>query len=137
MPFKNYIIVNRRNFIDKSIKGIALGATFGQFSFTQDKINEEYEKLVLLHTNDTHSRLDAFDSGDFKGMGGVAARKTLIDKIRKEEEHVLLVDAGDIFQGTPYFNMFLGELEMFAVACRKKYLKKILDMHVKCKMERI
>ena len=108
--------MNRRNFIDKSIKGIALGATFGQFSFTQDKINEEYEKLVLLHTNDTHSRLDAFDSGDFKGLGGVAARKTIIDKIRSEEKNVLLVDAGDIFQGTPYFNMFLGELEIKAMS---------------------
>jgi 5'-nucleotidase len=108
--------VNRRSFIDKSIKGIALGATFGQFSFSQDKINEEYEKLVLLHTNDTHSRLDAFDSGDFKGLGGVAARKTIIDKIRTEEKNVLLVDAGDIFQGTPYFNMFLGELEIKAMS---------------------
>jgi 5'-nucleotidase len=108
--------VNRRSFIDKSIKGIALGATFGQFSFSQDKINEEYEKLVLLHTNDTHSRLDPFDSGDFKGLGGVAARKTIIDKIRTEEKNVLLVDAGDIFQGTPYFNMFLGELEIKAMS---------------------
>lgn len=108
--------MNRRSFIDKSVRGIALGATFGQFSFSEEKINEEYEKLVLLHTNDTHSRLDAFDSGDYKGMGGIAARKTLIDKIRKEEKHVLLVDAGDIFQGTPYFNMFLGELEMKAMS---------------------
>lgn len=75
-----------------------------------------YEKIVLLHTNDTHSRIDPFDSGEFKGLGGVAARKTLIDQVRKEEKHVVLLDAGDIFQGTPYFNMFNGELEMKAMS---------------------
>jgi 5'-nucleotidase len=45
-------------------------------------------------------------------MGGVSRRHALIQKIRQEEEHVLLLDCGDIFQGTPYFNMFGGELEM-------------------------
>jgi len=78
--------------------------------------NARYEKLVILHTNDTHSRIDPFDSGDFKGMGGVSARKTLIDQVRKEEKNVLLVDAGDIFQGTPYFNLFNGEIEMKAMS---------------------
>jgi 5'-nucleotidase len=45
-------------------------------------------------------------------MGGVSRRHALIQKIRSEEENVLLLDCGDIFQGTPYFNMFGGELEM-------------------------
>jgi 5'-nucleotidase len=45
-------------------------------------------------------------------MGGVAKRYTLIQKIRQENEHVLLLDSGDIFQGTPYFNTFNGELVM-------------------------
>ncbi len=45
-------------------------------------------------------------------MGGVAKRHSLIQKIRSEEVHVLLLDCGDIFQGTPYFNTFHGELEM-------------------------
>jgi 5'-nucleotidase len=45
-------------------------------------------------------------------MGGVSRRHALIQKIRQNEEHVLLLDCGDIFQGTPYFNMFNGELEM-------------------------
>ncbi len=70
-------------------------------------------RLVILHTNDTHSRLDPFpaDGGPFAGLGGAARRATLIRRIRDANEHVLLVDSGDIFQGTPYFNFFGGEVE--------------------------
>ncbi len=74
-------------------------------------------KLTILHTNDTHSRLEPFpmDGGRNQGLGGVAARAALINKIRQEEEHVLLLDAGDIFQGTPYFNIYKGEPEIKAM----------------------
>ncbi len=70
-------------------------------------------KLCILHTNDWHSRIEPFpnDGGRNAGMGGAARRAGLIDRIRQENEHVLLLDAGDIFQGTPYFNVFGGELE--------------------------
>lgn len=70
--------------------------------------------LTILHTNDVHSRIDPFpmDGSRNQGLGGVARRSALIDQIRKDKEHVLLLDAGDIFQGTPYFNMFGGELEI-------------------------
>lgn len=70
-------------------------------------------KITILHTNDWHSRIDAFpqDGGKFAGLGGVATRAALIKKIRAQEKNVLLFDAGDIFQGTPYFNFFGGELE--------------------------
>jgi 5'-nucleotidase len=76
------------------------------------------QKLVILHTNDVHSRLEPFpmDGGRNQGLGGVAARAELIRKIRSEEEQVLLLDAGDIFQGTPYFNLYKGEPEMKAMA---------------------
>ena len=75
-------------------------------------------KLTILHTNDTHSRLEPFpmDGGRNQGMGGIAARATLIEQIRKEEEHVVLLDAGDIFQGTPYFNLYKGEPEIKAMS---------------------
>jgi 5'-nucleotidase len=75
-------------------------------------------KLVILHTNDVHSRLDPFpdDGGKYAGQGGVAARAALIRQIREQEEHVLLLDAGDIFQGTPYFNIFKGEPEIKAMS---------------------
>ena len=70
-------------------------------------------RLVVLHTNDTHSRLDPFpaDDGPFAGLGGAARRATLVQRVRDANEHVLLLDSGDIFQGTPYFNFFGGELE--------------------------
>lgn len=75
-------------------------------------------KLTILHTNDTHSRLEPFpmDGGRNQGLGGVAARAELIKRIREEEEQVLLLDAGDIFQGTPYFNLYKGEPEIRAMA---------------------
>ena len=75
-------------------------------------------KLTILHTNDTHSRLDPFpmDGGRNQGLGGVAARAELINRIRAKEEHVLLFDAGDIFQGTPYFNLYKGEPEIKAMS---------------------
>ncbi len=74
-------------------------------------------KLTILHTNDTHSRLEPFpmDGGRNQGLGGIAGRSSLIEKIRKDEENVLLLDAGDIFQGTPYFNLYKGEPEIKAM----------------------
>ncbi|ADB40324.1 bifunctional metallophosphatase/5'-nucleotidase [Spirosoma linguale] len=78
--------------------------------------------LTILHTNDVHSRLDPFpmDGSRNAGKGGVARRATLIQKIRQEQvngqpRQVLLFDAGDIFQGTPYFNIYKGEPEILAM----------------------
>lgn len=75
-------------------------------------------KITILHTNDVHSRLDPFPMNDPKwpGMGGVARRAAVIEKIRSEEKNVLLLDAGDMFQGTPYFNLYGGELELKAMS---------------------
>jgi len=75
---------------------------------------EEISRLIILHTNDVHSRVEPFpmDGSKNAGMGGAAPRAALIEKIRSENEHVLLLDSGDIFQGTPYFNFFLGELDI-------------------------
>jgi len=75
---------------------------------------KEVVKISILHTNDVHSRIDPFPLNDpkYPGMGGAARRAEIINQIRKEEEHVLLFDAGDIFQGTPYFNFYKGELEL-------------------------
>ena len=78
-------------------------------------------KLTILHTNDTHSRLEPFpmDGGRNQGLGGIAARAQLITEIRQQEEQVLLFDAGDIFQGTPYFNLYKGEPEIKAMSSMK------------------
>ena len=66
------------------------------------------ESLVLVHTNDTHSQIDPTD----KGFGGIARRKVLIDSIRSVHPNVLLIDAGDAVQGTLFFTLYGGEVEM-------------------------
>ncbi|MBA3683261.1 MAG: metallophosphatase, partial [Bacteroidetes bacterium] len=57
--------------------------------------------------------IEPFPLNDAKypGEGGFAKRASLIEKIKAEDKNVLLLDAGDIFQGTPYFNYFHGEIE--------------------------
>src|SRR6185503_249402 len=69
--------------------------------------------LTILHTNDTHSQIDPIPANDrtYPDKGGVARRATLVKRIRKENPNTLLIDAGDVFQGTPYFNFFKGEVE--------------------------
>ncbi|PWL38631.1 metallophosphatase [Flagellimonas aquimarina] len=69
--------------------------------------------ITILHTNDVHSHIDPFPSSHsaYANLGGVARRATLVDNIRNENPNTLLFDAGDIFQGTPYFNFYGGELE--------------------------
>lgn len=105
--------VNRRNFV----KTIAFGTAFvGLKSLSAKVSTSEKSKLVniaILHTNDTHSRIEPFADNDpkYPGMGGFAQRASMIKQIRKQTENVIVLDAGDVFQGTPYFNMFNGELE--------------------------
>jgi 5'-nucleotidase len=104
--------MNRRDFIHKTIvssSALALSPAL----ISQSSLSKKYN-LTILHTNDTHSNIDAFPSNHskFANQGGVSKRYELIQEIRSVEEHVLVLDAGDIFQGTPYFNRFGGELEM-------------------------
>ena len=105
--------MNRRGFIKRlSVGGIALGLSSLPIELLAGKHDEDFEKICILHTNDTHSRIDPFPAGSkYAGLGGMAKRAYLVEQIRKEEEHVLLLDAGDTFQGTPYFNLYGGELE--------------------------
>lgn len=88
------------------------------------------KKITILHTNDTHSRIDPFPENDAKyaGLGGISKRASLIEKIRSEEQHVLLLDAGDIFQGTPYFNLYGGEVE-FRMMSALKYDAATMGNH--------
>ncbi|MCE5178241.1 MAG: metallophosphatase [Porphyromonadaceae bacterium] len=75
------------------------------------------EQLVLLHTNDTHSRIEPLPLTDRTNpdKGGVVRRASYIDQVRAENKQVLLFDAGDFLQGTPYFNLFKGEVEVKAM----------------------
>ncbi len=73
------------------------------------------QTVTLLHTSDVHSRIEPIDPSaddDHAGMGGFVRRATLIEKLRKENPDVLLFDCGDFSQGTPYYNLFQGELEI-------------------------
>ncbi len=110
----------RRNFIKKiGASSLILGAGgFPIHAFGSDLLGPSIKRLTILHTNDVHSRVDPFpmDGGRNQGKGGVVRRAELIDRIRAEGNDVLLLDAGDIFQGTPYFNMFGGEVEMKAMS---------------------
>lgn len=81
--------------------------------FTVLNMNAE-TPLVLLHTNDTHSQLEPYKSDDKynPNMAGIVRRAALIKAVRSKEPNVLVVDAGDFVQGTPYFNLFHGDAEM-------------------------
>lgn len=70
--------------------------------------------LRLLHTNDLHSRLEPWVTASGDTVGGFARLATLIDRERAGHPHVLVLDAGDLFQGTPYYNTFRGEAEVRA-----------------------
>ena len=107
---------NRRSFIKQSGLGILGLSLVPQLSFAK----RGDVKITILHTNDMHSHIQPFTSGRNKGLGGMAQRAGLINSIREKEDHVLLLDAGDIFQGTPYFNFYGGELE-FKLMSEMKY----------------
>ena len=106
--------MDRRDFLRKSF---LTGGSLIAFSSLPENIfaseKDDFIKLTILHTNDQHSHIEPFPANDpkYPNLGGFARRASLIKKIRIEEKNVLLFDAGDIWQGTPYFNMFGGELE--------------------------
>jgi 5'-nucleotidase len=112
--------MKRRDFIQKTAAGSALLIlpSLPLMSFA----SSETKHLTILHTNDVHSHIDPFPATDTKNpnAGGVSRRASLIDTIRNENPNVLLLDAGDVFQGTPYFNYYGGELE-FKLMSMMKY----------------
>lgn len=103
---------NRRDFLKYFAGATAVLAGFPALS-REALAKSDLEKLTILYTNDTHSRIEPFPLNDpkFANQGGFARRAAMIEKIKKESDHMLLLDAGDIFQGTPYFNLYHGELE--------------------------
>jgi 5'-nucleotidase len=102
--------MKRRDFIQTTIAGAAML----HISPALASVTAAVKKITILHTNDVHSHIDPFPATDPKNpnLGGVSRRAALIESIRKENKNVLLLDAGDIFQGTPYFNYYGGEPEL-------------------------
>jgi len=120
--------MKRNEFIQKSLTaGLLLGV--GAFPL-EALANRGIKKITVLHTNDQHSRIEPFpmDGGKHQGLGGFAQRAALIKTIREQEKNVLLLDSGDIWQGTPYFNMFGGEVE-YKLMNEMKYDAATLGNH--------
>ena len=121
--------MKRRDFIQQASATAALVSmgSLGLQSFTSIP---KTTKITILHTNDVHSHIDPFGAEDGRNanMGGVARRARLIETIRNENPNTLLLDAGDIFQGTPYFNYYGGELE-FKLMSMLKYDAATIGNH--------
>ena len=121
--------MKRRTFIQQTAASTALvglgGLTLSSFSS-----ESKTKKITILHTNDVHSHIDPFGPSDGRNAnkGGVARRASLIESIRTENKNTLLFDAGDIFQGTPYFNYYGGELE-FKLMSMLKYDAATIGNH--------
>lgn len=120
--------MKRRDFIQKTVAGSALLSVGGLSLSSFNSLKTT--KITILHTNDVHSHIEPFpiDHPKNPNQGGVSKRASLIEKIRNEEQNVLLLDAGDIFQGTPYFNYYGGELE-FKLMSMMKYDLATLGNH--------
>lgn len=114
--------MKRRDFIQKLSAGTTALAAVGGIGLQSFTAKPNTTKITILHTNDVHSHIDTFgpDEGRNANKGGVARRASLIETIRKQNPNTLLLDAGDIFQGTPYFNYYGGELE-FKLMSKLKY----------------
>ena len=121
--------MKRRAFLKQTTATTAL-VTLGSIGLQSFSTVPRTSKITILHTNDVHSHIDPFGSEDGRNanMGGVARRASLIESIRKENPHTLLLDAGDIFQGTPYFNYYGGELE-FKLMSKLKYDAATIGNH--------
>ncbi len=117
-------MITRRKFLGTSLVGGAAFSLLPSALFTsahpisdfaapllQPELGETL--ITILHTNDTHSQIDPLPDSDKLNpcAGGVARRATLVKQVRNENPNTLMVDAGDVFQGTPYFNFFKGEVE--------------------------
>lgn len=111
--------MKRRTFIkNTSAATVIVGTTLWGNSalanglFTSPKLNSGTKKITILHTNDTHSHIEPLSGGRNDGKGGVARRAAVVKRVRTENPNTILLDCGDIFQGTPYFNFYGGELEI-------------------------
>lgn len=123
-------MITRRKFLGTSIVGgaglVATPSIFSSFNpahamsaFSAPLLQPSKDEtlITILHTNDVHSQIDPLPANDRNaGKGGVARRATLVKKIRAENPNTLLIDAGDAFQGTPYFNLYKGEVEYKAMS---------------------
>lgn len=124
--------MKRRDFIIKT--GVAssvlgLGSTAILNTALNDSTNNS-KKITILHTNDVHSHIDPFESthSKYPNRGGAARRYAYINMVKKENPNTLVLDAGDSFQGTPFFNFYGGELE-FKLMSKMGYHASTIGNH--------
>lgn len=120
--------MKRRSFLKNSLQA---GAALSLGGVGLQSCQSGYSRqITILHTNDVHSHIDPFpvSHAQFPNLGGVARRAGLLKTIRRDNRNVLLLDAGDIFQGTPYFNFYGGELE-FRLMSRMGYDAATIGNH--------
>lgn len=103
-------MMNRRVFLRNVFAGSA-GLYFGAKPLNILAGNNS-RIVTILHTNDIHCHIEPFESSDerYNGKGGLARISQYAKQVKKENPNTLLLDAGDMFQGTPYFNFYKGEL---------------------------
>lgn len=117
-------MINRRKFLASSIVSAGvivvprgIGFSLGQALPVKSETGAAETRITVLHTNDTHSQIDPLPPNDkYAGKGGVGRRATLVKQVRKENPNTLLLDGGDVVQGTPYFNFYKGEVEYKAMS---------------------
>jgi 5'-nucleotidase len=101
---------NRRTFLKQSLMGsgvLVLGTVPVELF-----ASGELKRLTVMHTNDMHCHIDPYpeSNAEYSGRGGLVRIASVVAQARKENPNLLLLDAGDMFQGTPYFNYFKGDL---------------------------
>ena len=101
--------MNRRKFIYNSSL-----ASLSVMGLNSCNLNSNNLKITILHTNDVHSQIEPLSPNHnlYPNKGGFARRASLFKEIKDLIPNTLIFDAGDIFQGTPYFNFFQGDLEL-------------------------
>lgn len=105
-------MISRKRFLKQSVY-FAAGSTWAAKLGNNFAGYFDGPTITILYTNDTHARLEPFPSNarNFSGLGGIAKRSSLINKIRTEESNIILVDAGDVFHGTPWFDVYGGKVD--------------------------
>lgn len=120
--------MKRRDFITKTTAATALLTLNNLEILAAPKIKTKH--ITIIHSNDVHSNIDPFNSDHprYPNLGGTARRAAYVNSVRNENPNMLLLDAGDMFQGTPYFNYFGGELE-FKLMSMMKYDAATIGNH--------
>jgi 5'-nucleotidase len=122
--------MKRIEFIKTSGAVTAFTAIGGLSVLSSFQAKNYSKQLTILHTNDVHSHIDPFPANDskFPNLGGVSRRYSYIQQVKAENPNTLVLDAGDAFQGTPYFNFYGGELE-FKLMSKMGYHASTIGNH--------